>query len=60
MKKWLAYSGMCVIITFNPLHWWWVPRTRKETTEWSGPNEWTGSVSWLFLTVRIWFDDGSW
>jgi hypothetical protein len=60
MKKWLAYSGMCVIITVNPLHWRCVPRARKDPTEWMGPNEWTGSVSWLFLTVRIWFDDGSW
>jgi hypothetical protein len=61
MKKWLAYSGMCVIIVVNPLHWRWVPRAQKDVTDWpDGPNEWTGSVSWLFLTVRVWIDDGSW
>jgi hypothetical protein len=60
MRKWLAYSGLSVIITVNPAHWRWVPRAQKEATEWMGPREWTGSASWLFLTVRIWFDDGSW
>ena len=59
MKKWLAYSGMCVILTVNPAHWRWVPRAQKDAADWAGPKEWTGSASWLFLTVRIWFDDGS-
>jgi hypothetical protein len=59
--NWLRYSGACVTITVNPAHWSWVPRAgRVFTTEWAGPNESTWSATWLFLTVRIWIDDGSW
>jgi hypothetical protein len=61
MLKWLRYSGACVIITVNPAHWSWQPRASQEfTTEWATPNERTWSAAWLFLTVRIWIDDGSW
>ena len=28
--------------------------------EWVGPHERAWFVSWLFLTVRVWVDDGSW
>jgi len=60
MLNWLTYSGLSVILTINPCHWRFVPRARKDFNEWAGPNEWAGSVSWLFLTVRVWIDDGSW
>lgn len=60
MYKWLRYSGISVILTVNPLHWRWVPRARQERNEWSGPDERTYSVSWLFLTIRVWIDNGSW
>ena len=60
MLKWLTYSGLSVILTINPCHWRLVPWVRKDASEWAGPNEWAGSVSWLFLTVRVWIDDGSW
>jgi len=61
MLKWLRYSGASVVITVNPLHWAWQPRAgRVFTTEWATPNEQTWQVAWLFVTVRIWIDDGSW
>lgn len=60
MLKWLRFSGMSVILTINPLHWSWIPKAYKPYDEWAGPNEWTGQVSWIFLTVRVWIDDGSW
>ena len=60
MSKWIKYSGTSIILTLNPLHWSLVPRAYKAYNEWAGPNEWTGQVTWLFLTVRVWIDDGSW
>lgn len=58
--KWLTYSGLCVILSVNPLHWRLIPWARKDIKEWAGPNEWTCSFGWLFVTIRIWIDDGSW
>jgi len=58
--KWLTYSGLSVILTVNPLHWSLLPWARRERSEWDGPNEWTSSCGWLFLTIRVWIDDGSW
>ena len=59
--KWIRYSGASVIVTLNPVHWRWIPRARHEkTAEWPSPNENTYMVSWLFLTVRAWTDNGDW
>jgi hypothetical protein len=59
--KWIRYSGASVIFTLNPVHWRWTPAVRHEqNTEWPSPNERTFRVSWLFLTVRIWIDNGDW
>ena len=61
MYNWLRYSGASVAVTLNPLHWTWVPQAgRVFTDEWRGPNERTWSVRFLFVTVRVWTDDGSW
>jgi hypothetical protein len=61
MYKWLRYSGASVAVTVNPLHWAWVPHVgRAFTDEWAGPNERTWSARFLFVTVRVWIDDGSW
>ena len=60
MLKWIKYSGASVIFTLNPVHWSLVPQASKAYNEWAGPKEWTGQVTWLFLTVRVWIDDGSW
>ena len=59
--KWIRYSGASVIVTLNPLHWRWIPQVRHERgVEWPSPNENTYMVSWLFLTVRAWIDNGDW
>jgi hypothetical protein len=61
MKKitnYLRYSGLSVIITVNPLHWQFMPKYFR-----NGLDVWetdTHSVSFLFLTIRVWIDDGSW
>jgi hypothetical protein len=60
MLKWIKYSGAAVIFTLNPCWWPLLPRAQKDYNEWAGPNEWSGSVRWLFLTIRVWIDDGSW
>ena len=59
--SWLRYSGFSVIITGNPLHWSLLPWARREANDgWPSPNQRTWSVGWMFLTLRIWIDDGSW
>jgi len=55
--NYLKYSGVSVIFTFNPLHWRIIPMYVKNQ-EWGEEN--THAVSWLFLTIRVWLDDGSW
>ena len=58
---WIKYSGASVIITLNPLHWCWMPVAKHEQNiEWPSPNEHTYRVAWLFLTVRVWIDNGDW
>jgi hypothetical protein len=62
MKKFLSYlrySGLSVTITVNPFHWAFFPRIQQGSLEvWDTEN--TVAVSFLFLTVRFWLDDGSW
>ena len=53
----LKYSGASVILTVNPFHWRFLPHYSK-SQEWGEEN--THVVSWLFLTIRVWIDDGSW
>jgi hypothetical protein len=55
--NYVRYSGASVSVTINPFHWNILPRYFA-TNEW--PNERTKAVSWLFLTIRFWLDDGSW
>jgi hypothetical protein len=60
MLKWIKYSGASLAITVNPLHWRLVPQAGKSFVEWAGPNERSYYAQWVFLTVRVWLDDGSW
>lgn len=60
MFKWLRFSGMSVILTVNPMQWSLRPWANRFQDEWSGPRERTISFGWLFLTVRVWINDGSW
>ena len=56
----LRYSGASIIFQLNPLHWKVLPWIRKESNvEW-GSVEHTYSFSFLFLTIRIWIDNGDW
>ena len=58
MKNYLKYSGASISITLNPYHWAWVPIIGKEVEDtWETESF---RVSVLFLTVRVWIDDGSW
>jgi hypothetical protein len=55
----LKYSGASVIITVNPYHWSWIPVYRYGSAEiWDYSK--TYIISFLFLTIRIWLDDGNW
>lgn len=59
--NWLKYSGASIVITLNPVHWRMIPWARDETTnEWPNENIYAYAVTWLFLTIRVWVDDGSW
>lgn len=59
--NWLKYSGASVAVTLNPLHWAWVPQAgRAFINEWPGPNEHSYYARCLFITIRVWIDDGSW
>ena len=61
LMAWLRYSGFSVIIIGNPCHWSLRPWARREANDgWPSPNERTWSVGWMFLTLRMWIDDGSW
>ena len=61
MYKWLRYSGASIILTLNPAHWSLRPWARQERNlEWPMFNERTWAASWLFVTVRIWIDNGDW
>jgi hypothetical protein len=57
--KYLRYSGAAVIVSINPLYWKAWPWYRNE----SSAEVWTTNtyaVGFLFLTIRIWIDDGNW
>ena len=60
MNDYLKYSGASVIIHLNTLHWKVLPWFRKEINEYATENERTYSFTFLFLTIRVWIDDGSW
>ena len=56
--NYLKYSGILFIIVVNPFHWTLLPTMRSE-----GDDIWdaeTQVFSFLFLTIRVWIDDGSW
>jgi hypothetical protein len=60
MYNYLKYSGLSVIIQLNPLHWKIWPWFRNESTvEWGSPEK-TYSFVFLFLTIRLWIDNGDW
>lgn len=57
--KYVKYSGAAISITLNPFHWAWIPNVRFQSNEiWDYSK--TIVVSFLFLSVRLWLDDGKW
>jgi len=60
MYNYLKYSGACVIIQLNPLHWKVWPWFKNETNSEWGSAEYTCSLTFLFLTIRLWIDNGDW
>ena len=64
MKPWfdyIRYSGITVRLNLNPFHWSYLGGFGKDFRgEWAGPNEKGWYVKFLFLSVSVWFDDGSW
>jgi hypothetical protein len=54
----LRYSGVSITFNLNPFHWHFIPRTFKSDKDAWDTDAW--SVSFLFLTIRFWIDDGSW
>lgn len=56
--NYLKYSGLSFTISVNPYHWSWMPVMRSETDDaWNAE---TQRFTFLFLTIRLWIDDGSW
>jgi hypothetical protein len=58
LLRYLKYSGLSVSLTFNPYHWQYVPKYFRNGLDGWDPDY--HSVSFLFLTIRVWIDDGSW
>jgi len=59
MYNYLRYSGLSVILSLNPLHWKILPWYRNEATE----EVWSTNahvIGFLFLSVRVWIDNGDW
>ncbi len=56
--QYIRYSGVSIIFALNPLYWKVLPWFRKEDSEWQSDN--TYSFTFLFLTIRIWIDNGEW
>lgn len=58
--NYLKYSGASVTITMNPYHWMWIPFFRFGKSEEAWDTAPTTRICFLFLTARIWIDDGRW
>jgi len=59
--NWLKYSGASIVLSLNPFHWQLRPWARDEqTNEWPDTKLYAYAFTWLFLTVRVWVDNGSW
>ena len=56
--KWLKYSGCNITLKLNPFHW------RIGFSRGSENDAWEVTTSYIIelmpITIRIWFDDGSW
>mgnify|MGYP006290635175 CR=1 FL=1 len=55
--NYLKYSGATICFTLNPYHWSWIPIANREN---HFDSDDTFRVSFLFLTIRFWIDNGDW
>lgn len=58
MIDYLKYSGASICVVLNPYHWSWIPIAQRESVSNWGDD--TFKVSFLFLTIRFWIDNGDW
>lgn len=57
MIDWLMYSGCNITFKLNPFHW------RLKFSVFNSDEVWEQdflSIELLFITIRIWFDNGDW
>ena len=56
--RWLRYSGCNITMKLNPFHW------RVAFSKGSENNAWEVETSYIVellpITIRVWYDDGSW
>jgi hypothetical protein len=55
--NWLRYSGCNITLKLNPFHWRLNYSYNKTNEVWETD---ALVVELLPITIRIWFDDGSW
>lgn len=57
MMNWLKYSGCNITLKLNPFHWRVSCGYFKTNEVWEQD---AFILELLPITIRIWFDDGSW
>jgi hypothetical protein len=57
MIKWLKYSGCNITLKLNPFHWRLSCQYFKTNEAWEQD---AFILELLPITIRVWFDDGSW
>jgi hypothetical protein len=57
MIDWLRYSGCNIIFKLNPFHWRLHYAYNQSNEVWEQD---ALVLELLPITIRIWFDDGSW
>ena len=57
MINWIIYSGCNITLKLNPFHWRINFAYNKTNEAWEQD---ALVIELLPITIRIWFDDGSW
>jgi hypothetical protein len=57
MWKWLKYSGCNITLKLNPFHWRLACKFVQTNEAWEVD---FFCLELLPITIRVWFDDGSW
>jgi hypothetical protein len=64
MKKihnYLRYSSIKISFQFNPFQWRWIPYFDSgKSNEWPDENAFFINAYWIFLSFRVYLDDGTW